>query len=208
MAPALTLAAVLLAAQPAGELRVPDLRPPAPETLPGGVRVLDRGPFGTGELAGSGAGLLLGDAAVIAATYATFKLFTTGTVSASVGNFRRAAFGLAAVTLFVPPLGAVLGGMLGRNGPSAGSAWKAFALSLVGHAAALLVGYLAAPAYWAVLPVQLATMTTGTSVGLHWGPRARTLDARDAPRPGGGDQAAAPAPVAFRGPPVCPDPGA
>lgn len=192
------------AVQPAADLRAPDLRAPPPEALPGGVRVLDPGPFRTGELAWSGAGLLAADVAVIGLAYGTLRLFTSGSVDASVGNFRRAAYGLAAATLLLPPLGAVLGGMLGRDGPSAGSAWKAFALSLVGHAASLLVGYLAAPNYWAVLPVQLATMTTGTSVGLHWGPRARVLDARDAPRP----HAPAPDPVAFRGPPTCPDSGA
>lgn len=202
---AIALAASLLAASSPG----PDLRAPRPELgtsipLGGGVRALDPGPFRAGELMGAGAGALAGDAAVLALAYGTYQLFVSGSVSPSVGNFRRAAYGLGAAALLLPPLGAVIGGKLARAGPTSGATWKAFLLSLVGHAAALAVGYLAAPNYWAVLPVQLATMSTGTSVGLHWGPRGRELEpeARGAPHADGA------APVAFRGAPICPDPGA
>ncbi len=204
---AIAIAAALLAAGPSA----PDLHAPPPEpasTIPlGGVRTLDQGPFRAGELMGAGVGTLAGDAAVLGLAYGTYELFVSGTVYPSVGNFRRAAYGLGAAALFLPPLGAVIGGSLARVGPSSGAYWKAFLLSLVGHAAALMVGYLAAPNYWAVLPVQLATMTPGTSFGLHWGPRVRPLDpvepeARVAPPRAGA------APVAFQGAPICPDPGA
>jgi hypothetical protein len=201
---AIALAASLLAAEPP-----PDLRAPRPEldssvSLGGGVRRFDPGPFRAGELMGAGVGVVAGDAAVMAAAYGTYQLFVKGALAPTVGNFRWAAYGLGAAALLLPPLGAVIGGNVARSGPAAGAAWKAFLLSLAGHAAALAVGYLAAPSYWAVLPAQLATMTTGTSVGLHWGPRGREdLDAR-VPEPRV-DEAA---PVAFTGAPICPDQGA
>lgn len=206
---ATALAAALLAATPTG----PDLHaaPPAGlEMVPlgGGVRTLDGGPFRRGELIGAGAGILAGDALVLGLAYGTYQLFVSGAVSPSVGNFRVAAYGLAAAALLLPPLGAVIGGGIGRSGPARGAYWKAFLLSLVGHAASLMVGYFTAPNYWSMLPVQLATMSAGTSFGLHWGGRARGMEpeARRAPvaPPREGDAS----PVAFRGPPVCPDPGA
>jgi hypothetical protein len=207
---ATALAAALLAATPAG----PDLHaaPPAgleSVTLGGGVRAFEPGPFRAGELVGSGVGLLAGDALVLGLAYGTYQLFVSGALSPSVGNFRHAAYGLAAAALLLPPLGAVIGGGVGRAGPTRGAYWKAFLLSMVGHAAALMVGYFAAPNYWALLPVQLATMSPATSFGLHWGPRARGMDAeaRRAPRPAP-PRAVEAAPVAFRGAPICPDPGA
>jgi hypothetical protein len=142
---------------------------------------------------------------VLALAYGTYELFVSGALAPTVGNFRWAAYGLGTAALLLPPLGAVIGGKVARTGPASGAAWKAFLLSLAGHAAALAVGYLAAPSYWAVLPTQLATMTTGTSVGLHWGPRGRAegLDARVPPPRANGA-----APVAFTGAPICPDAGA
>lgn len=201
------LAAALLSAAPAGSKlhAVPPASLGAP--LGGGVRVFDPAPFRARELVGAGAGVLAADAAVLALAYGTYQLFVSGAVSPSVGNFRRAAYGLGAAALILPPLGATLGGGWARAGPTSGARWKAFLLSMVGHAAALTVGYLAAPSYWAVLPVQLATMSAGTSLGLHWGgARSRVAEAEARGRPPPGD--AAPSPVAFRGPPICPDPGA
>lgn len=206
---AIAIAAALLAAGPSA----PDLHAPPPEpgsTIPlgGGVRTLDQGPFRAGELMGAGVGTLAGDAAVIGLAYGTYKLFVSGAVYPSVENFRRAAYGLGAAALLLPPLGAVIGGSLARVGPSSGAYWKAFLLSLVGHAAALMVGYLAAPSYWAVLPVQLATMSPGTSLGLHWGPRARPLEPVEPETHVAPPRAGAAGPVAFEGAPICPDPGA
>lgn len=200
------LAAALLAATP--DLHAaPPARLGAPDPLGGGVRTLDHAGFRARELVGSSVGVMAADAAVLALTYGTYQLFVSGAVSPSVGNFRRAAYGLGAAALLLPPLGAVIGGGVARAGPTSGAYWKAFLLSMVGHAAALAVGYFTAPNYWAVLPVQLATMSAGTSLGLHWGggrDRGPDVEARrDAAPP-----RAAPAPVAFRGPPMCLDPGA
>ncbi len=200
------VAAALLAA-------APDLHavPPArlgTDPLGGGVRTLDHAGFRARELVGSSVGVMAADAAVLALTYGTYQLFVSGAVSPSVGNFRRAAYGLGAAALLLPPLGAVIGGGLARAGPTSGAYWKAFLLSVVGHAAALMVGYVTAPNYWAVLPVQLATMSAGTSLGLHWGggrERGPDVEARREPAPA---RAAAPEPVAFQGPPMCPDSGA
>ncbi len=208
---ATVLAAALLAGTPSGA----DLHAAPPAglgtgiPLGGGARALDHGPFRSGELIGSSLGVLAGDAAVLALAYGTYQLFVSGAVSPSVGNFRLAAYGLAGAALLLPPLGAVLGGGMGRAGPTPGAHWKAFLLSLVGHAAALMVGYFTAPNYWAMLPVQLATMSTGTSFGLHWGPRARGMEpeARRAPTPAPARDAAA-TQARFTGPPICPDPGA
>jgi hypothetical protein len=44
-------------------------------------------------------------------------------------------------------------------------------LAAAGEATALATGYLAAPHFWIILPVQLATVSLGTTLGLHWGPR-------------------------------------
>ncbi|BDG04509.1 hypothetical protein [Anaeromyxobacter oryzae] len=201
----MTLAAVVAATllaqaqAPAADLAI---RPGGDLSGPMRARMLERGPFTGGELAAAGAGALLGDAAVIGLAYGTFHLFTSGGISPTATHYRNAAFGLGAATLLLPPLGAVLGGSFARMGPARGAPWKAFLLSLLGNALALGVGYRLAPNYWAILPVQLATMTTGTSFGLHWGPSPRApLDAvapparRDAPPPA----------VAGWSPPLCLD---
>jgi hypothetical protein len=161
---------------------------------------VDAGPFQAPELVGAGVGVLAADALWLGAAAGTFRLFTSGAVSATASHYRHAAFGLAGTALLLPPIGAMLGGMLGRSGPAYGAAWKAFLLALAGQAAALTAGLLLAPAYWAVIPVQLALMTTGTSVGLHWGsgPR-RAAEVRHEPA-----APAPPAPVALSAP-ICPD---
>jgi hypothetical protein len=191
------VAAALLAQAPAADLsaRAGDL-PGPPRT-----RTLEQGPFTGRELAASGAGVLLGDAAVIGLAYGTFRLFTSHTVSSSATHFRHAAMGLGGATLLVPPLAAVLGGSLARVGPARGAPWKAFLLSLLGHALALGVGYRLAPNYWAILPVQLATMTAGTSFGLHWGPALAAPPDRPAARR---DEASTPT-VAAWSPRLCLD---
>ena len=134
---ATALAAALLAATPAG----PDLdaAPPAgleTVTLGGGVRAFEPGPFRAGELVGSGVGLLAGDALVLGLAYGTYQLFVSGALSPSVGNFRHAAYGLAAAGLLLPTSGrCVIGGrgVGGRLRPA--PYWKAFLLSMVGHVA-------------------------------------------------------------------------
>jgi hypothetical protein len=176
---AATLAAALLAAAP-----VPDLAL-GPASAASRRLSLDPGPFQGRELVGAGLGTLAGDALVLGALMATYHLFTSGTVGATAGNFRSAAIGLGAVTLLVPPLGAVVGGHLAGAGSSGAARWKAPLLALAGQVAALAAGYLAAPQYWVVVPVQLALMSAGTSFGLHWGgSRARDLErAGAAPEP-------------------------
>ena len=143
---------------------------------------LDPGPFQGRELAAAGLGVLAGDAAVLGLGYATLQLFARDTFEPSAGNFRTAAFVLTGAALVLPPLGATLAARLARVNPAAGGFWKAFLLSSLGHAAALGVGYLAAPRFWLVLPVQLAGVTIGSTVGLHWGPRGRPALRQD---PGG-----------------------
>lgn len=165
---------------------------------------LDPGPFQGGELAAASLGLLAGDALVLGLSYATLRLFANDTFAPTAGNFRNAAFVLGGVALLVPPLLAVLGGRLARAGPASGSVWRALLLSAIGQAASLAVGYLAAPRFWAVIPAQLALVTSGTTVGLHWGPRSPLRETRgEAPRTErearGGDGLSA----VFA--PVCPD---
>jgi hypothetical protein len=165
---------------------------------------VDPGPFQGGELAAASLGVLGGDALVFGLGYATLRLFANDTLAPSAQNFRRAALVLAGSALLVPPLIAVLAGRLARAGPASGNAWKALALALVGHAAAVAVGYLAAPHLWVILPVQLALVSSGTSLGLHWGPRVPAAAApAEAPRPErvASDGASLSAVVA----PVCPD---
>jgi hypothetical protein len=165
---------------------------------------LDPGPFGGGELAAASLGVLAGDALVVGLGYATLQLFANDALAPTAGNFRTAALVLAGTALVVPPLLAVLGARFARAGPAWGSAWKALLLALVGHAAALGVGYLASPHLWVIAPAQLALVATGTSVGLHWGPRPRAAAARDPPPP---PERAAPGEGALSAVPraVCPD---
>lgn len=162
--------AALVVAQSPGPTS-PDLALHFPETpRPASFAVpRDPGPFRGWELLGAGAGVLVGDLAVVGLAWGTLELFTSGAIAPTATNFRRAAYGLGAATLLLPPLGATLGAILGRSGPAYGAGWKAYLLALVGHAAALVAGYLTAPSFWALVPVQLATMSAGSSVGLHWG---------------------------------------
>lgn len=145
---------------------------------PGLVPTLDPGPFQGRELAAASVGVLSGDALVIAGGYLTLQLFANGTLDPSATNFRRAAYGLAATALLVPPLTAVLLARWARAEPASGATWKAFLLAAFGHGAALAAGLAASPRFWVVIPVQLLAVTLGTSLGLHWGPRARAAPAR------------------------------
>jgi hypothetical protein len=201
MTPAAVLAAALLAQAPAP----PDLSlHPGERFGPG--RALEQGPFTDGELIGASVGVLAGDAAVFGVAYGMFHLFTSGTISPTATHFRNAAVVLAASALILPPLGATVGGSVARVGPARGAPWKAFLLSLVGHAIALGVGYGVAPSYWAILPVQVATMSAATSFGLHWG---RAPQERPVARPEAAPtrRRATGAEVAAYLPPLCLDEG-
>jgi hypothetical protein len=171
---------------------------------------LDPGPFQGGELAAAGLGVLAGDALVLGLGYATLQLFARDAISPTAVNFRTAAFVLTGAALVLPPLGATLAARLARARPAAGGFWKALFLSSLGHAAALGVGYLAAPRFWVVIPVQLAGVAVGSSVGLHWGPRARPALRQDPggrAAPGARSRPAPDAALALAQPlyPMCPD---
>lgn len=167
---------------------VPDLRP---------------GPLPGSTLALASVGALTGDALVFSAGYLTLQLFASGSIAPTATNFRRAAYGMAAAAVLVPPLTAVLLGRLGRGGRDA-TVWRALLLTAAGQVTTLAVGWAAAPHFWVMLPVQLATLSLGTSLGLHWGRRARpaALPAAVAPH----EDAPAEPPVALFLP-VCPDAG-
>lgn len=187
---ALALALHLAAAAP----------PPLAPTL---APSADPGPFEGGELIASGLGALGGDALVVGAGYLTLQMFASGALDPSAPNFRHAAFVFAGAALVVPPLTAALLGRLARASPASGSLWKAFALALAGHAAALGAAYLAAPQFWVFLPVQMLAVAAGTSVGLHWGHRDHLVapdraPRLDAPRP-------RPSPLSAVEFPICPD---
>ncbi|MGC3997688.1 MAG: hypothetical protein QM767_09420 [Anaeromyxobacter sp.] len=158
------------------------------------------------DLMGASLGTMAGDAAVAGLTFGTYLLFTRGVISPTVGNFRAAGLTLAAGALLLPPLGATLGGSLFHRGPRDGAAWKAFLLSLLGHSAALMVAYMAAPQYWALVPVQLGLMAPGTSLGLNWGPGHRGLASERPPGPSADAAPArpAPGPAPFALGPTCP----
>lgn len=163
---------------------------------------LDPGPFHGRELVAASLGALAGDALVLGAAYGALQLFANGTLRPSADNFRTTAYAFGAAALLVPPLTAVLLARLARAEPASGSAWKALTLAVVGQAAALAAGYYASPRFWLMIPVQLVAIGAGTSLGLHWGPRRRAVEAperRGAPRDPPPDGAAARAPV-------CPDP--
>ncbi|HEX9243416.1 MAG TPA: hypothetical protein VF875_13320 [Anaeromyxobacter sp.] len=176
-----------------------------PSTVPPGrlAPPLDPGPFQGRELAASTGGILLGDALVIGAAYETLQLFASRAFQPTAGNFRTAAYGLGAAAILVPPLTAALLARLARAEPASGTTWKAVLLAFAGQAVALGVGYLAYPAFWVVLPVQILAIGLGTSAGLHWGPPPRGAgtepDARHEPAepPPEGKTARAP---------ICPDP--
>ncbi len=173
-----------------------------------GLEVPDPGPFRGGELAAASLGALTGDALVLSGGYLALQGFASGAISPTATNFRRAAYGFLGAAVLVPPLTAVLlARATGR--PTSGTMWKAFALAAIGEVAALGVGYLAAPHFWLILPVQLTVVAAGTSVGLHWGPRGSMSTGEDSarhepanapgPEPGGVRTSA----TLFT--PVCPD---
>jgi hypothetical protein len=135
---------------------------------------LDPGPFGAAELAAASGGVFVGDVAVLGAAYLTLKLFANDTFDPSATNFRRAAYALGVAAVVIPPLTAVLLARWARREPADGATWKAMLLATAGQLAALGVGIATSPHYWAVLPVQLVAIAAGTSLGLHWGPRARS----------------------------------
>lgn len=182
----------------------------APQALPPASLAprLDPGPFGSGELALASVGALGGDLLVVGSAYLTLRLFAEGALSPTAGNFRRAAYVMGGAALVLPPLAAVLLARMASRGTSPGGFWKALLLATAGQAAALAVGYYAAPHFWLILPVQLATVSLGTSFGLHRGSRAGTPSRLARPRPappesaepGGGAPTAASMPF-----PVCPD---
>ncbi|HET8539780.1 MAG TPA: hypothetical protein VFL83_07895 [Anaeromyxobacter sp.] len=169
----------------------------APSAAPGRFRAiglaprrLDPGPFRAGEIAGAALGVFAGDAAVLGSGYLALQLFATGTIRPTATNFRRAVYGLGVAALVVPPLTAVLVARL-MGGPAApGGYWKALLLASLGQAAALAVGYLAAPHLWIVLPVQAIAVSVGASYGLHWGGGRRRAVEPTGPEP---DEGTAPA---------------
>jgi hypothetical protein len=169
---------------------------------PGLAPPLDPGPFQRSELAASSLGVFAGDALVLGSGYLTLQLFANGTIDPSARNFRRAAYALGAAALVVPPLAAVLLARWARAEPASGSFWKALLLATVGHAAALAAGIAAAPHLWVIVPVQLVGIGFGSTVGLHWGPRARQQRAVG-PEPGSQPADTAPAAGASA---QCPDP--
>lgn len=156
-------------------------------------------PLAGGTLALASAGALAGDALVIGGAFLTLQLFAGGAISPSAENFRYAAYGLLAAATLVPPLTAVLLGRLGQGGRDA-AIWRALALAAAGQLATLAVGWAAAPHFWVMLPVQVVTLSVGTSLGLHWGRRgpAPLPAAQGAPPP----QREAPVALFV---PVCPD---
>ncbi len=175
---------------------------------PGPSLSLDPGPFQGREVAASAFGVVGGDALVIGTGFLTLELFAHGAFYPSATNFRRAAYAMGASSLIVPPLTAVLLGRWARADPASGSTWKALLLATAGQAIALGAGYLAAPRFWVILPIQLVTVAVGTTIGLHWGPRARASEdeARNGPPDAAvGDAPAAPLTVGALVPfPMCP----
>jgi hypothetical protein len=155
------------------------------------VPPLDPAPLRGREIMAASVGVVAGDALVLGAAWFTLQLFARGTLDPTATNFRRAAYGLGAAALVVPPLTAVLLARWARSGPAYGATWKALLLAMAGHAAALAAGVSASPHLWVVMPVQLVAVGLGTSLGLHWGARPRAPPARvqdvrsepEAPRP-------------------------
>ncbi len=162
---------------------------------------LHPGPIAGSTLALASVGTLAGDALVISAGYVTLQLFASGAISPTATNFRRAAYGMVAGAVLVPPLTAVLLGRLGRGGRDA-TVWRALLLAAAGQVTTLAVGWAAAPHFWVMLPVQLATLSLGTSLGLHWGRRSSGASlAPLAPR----EEAPPREPAVALFVPVCPD---
>jgi hypothetical protein len=154
-------------------------------------------------LLGASAGTGVGDLAVISLAYGTYRLFTSGAVSATAPHFRAAGVGLAAAILVLPPLGAALGGGWAGPGVRAGGFWRAFLLAALGNALAITAGYLTAPTFWALVPVQLALMAPATSLAFRWGAPTRSGPAPSAAAPPPAPAAAQTGTVAL-GAPGCP----
>lgn len=195
-------------AQPGLALAPPSLAPPpaalAPR-IPSLAPRLDPGPFRAGELALASVGAGAGDVLVLGGAYLALTLFSNGTLQPTASNFRAAAYGLGVAALVVPPLTAVTLAWLVSRAPLAGAFWKALLLATAGEALALATGYYGAPHFWLVLPVQLVTLSLGTSLGLHWGPQPT-------PAPGGAPAPLVRAPADAGAPraaslaaPICPD---
>lgn len=140
--------------------------PPAPDPA---RRLVDDG-FHPRELAGAGAGVVLGDLAVAATGYATLQLFAHGAIQPNADNFRHVAYALGVTALVLPPLLSTLGSNWLKPG-GRGSLGRAVLLGIAAQVAAGLVGYAAAPNYWIALPVQIVAVTVTTPLGLHWGAR-------------------------------------
>lgn len=168
--PAVELAAAFpVGAAPAGgapQLALPSVGLPGPQPRLAG------GPFGFAELAGASLGALAGDGLVLGIGYGALQLFAHDVITPTADNFRRTALLLAGTALVLPPLLAVVGARL-LGGRGAGGFWKAMLLASAGQVAALLTGYWASPHLWAFVPAQLAALSAGASVGLHWGPSGR-----------------------------------
>lgn len=171
----------------------------APEVEP----LRDPGPLQGSELAASSVGVVLGDALVLGGGYGTLQLFANGTFRPTATNFRRAAYGFGAAVLFVPPLTAALFGSWARAEPASGAFWKALLLATAGQAIAIGAGLAAYPHLWVMVPVQLVAVSLGTTLGLHWGPRAHVRAEAGAR---GEPAEAPPAREARRELPICPDP--
>lgn len=172
---------------------------------PGLAPPLDPGPFQGSELVGSSLGVMAGDMLVLAGGYFTLQLFASDTIDPSAANFRRAAYALGVTALVVPPLTAVLLARWLRAEPASGTTWKALLLAAAGQATALAVGFVAFPHFWVVLPVQIIAVGVGTSLGLHWGPRARQRPA-PAPKVRSDPPDPPPSEAAALAPMLCPDP--
>jgi hypothetical protein len=162
----------------------------------------DPGPFQGSEIAASSVGVFAGDALVLGAGYYTLQLFANDTIDPNATNFRRAAYGIGAAALLVPPVVAVLLARWARAEPASGSVWKALLLATLGHATAIAAGIAASPHIWVILPVQLVLVSAGATVGLHWGSGAD--GARAAERQAGAQPPDPPAPPGAAA--FCPDP--
>ncbi len=186
----------------------PALAAPPParfEAMTLAPRELDHGPFRVGEVAAATVGAFTGDALVLGAGYLALRMFADGTFTPTAANFRHAVYGVGVGALLLPPLtGVALAALVG--GPHAPFGfWKAMLLATAGEAAALAVGYWAAPRFWVVVPVQALAVSLGASFGLHWGARRRAADPTDA-APEDGREAAAgrAAGTALLAVPLCP----
>ena len=147
---------------------------------------LDAGPFQGRELAAAGLGVLAGDVLVRRARLRDAAALRARGLRALRSELPHR--GVRARGRGARPAAARRepGGALRAREPAAGGFWKAFLLSTLGHAAALGVGYVAAPRFWVMLPVQLVGVAAGTRSGCT-GARGRDPSSgrlrADGPRP-------------------------